>query len=118
MHRSHRSTLSFCTVPLLVPLVILSGFVPATHAEAQKIKQAIAVAVVPFADNTGRNSEFIAQKATDAAALALEDSEEYVVAPRDDTQRSDSANASASRRSRTAQSTPWSLRRVRAAVTA
>ncbi len=68
-------------------LLLCLGFTLTGTAQAQKIKQAISVAVVPFSDNTGRNSEFVAAKATDAVALALEDSQEYVAAPRADTQR-------------------------------
>jgi len=61
------------------------GCVNAAHA--QKIRQAVSVAVVPFADRTGRSAETIATKATDAAALALDESQEYVVTTRADTNR-------------------------------
>jgi hypothetical protein len=56
-------------------------------ADAQKISQAVAVAIVPFSDQSGRASDLVAAKATDAAALALTDSQEYVVIARTDTAR-------------------------------
>jgi hypothetical protein len=59
--------------------------VPAAHAQAAK--QTTAVAVVPFTDNTGYKSQIVSSKATDAIALALEDSTEFVVSSQADLQR-------------------------------
>lgn len=72
---------------IAVLTVLYLGLAPMSTAHAQRISEAVAVAIVPFADHTGRNSEMIATKATDAAALALDASKEYVVMPRADTQR-------------------------------
>lgn len=70
---------------VLTVLIVAAG--SSGIANAQKINQAVAVAIVPFADRTGRASELVAAKATDAAALALTDSQEYVVIARTDTLR-------------------------------
>jgi hypothetical protein len=56
-------------------------------AQAQATKQTTAVAVVPVTDATGYKSQVISAKATDALALALEDSGEFVVTSQADLQR-------------------------------
>lgn len=88
MHRLHHGTLGLltsCTVAML--FVLTAAIVGGGAAEAQRISKAISVAVMPLADRTGRNSDMISEKATDAVALALEDTQEYVVTTRADTRR-------------------------------
>ncbi len=83
-HHGNANAFITPTATLLLVLCLWAAFVPAAHA--QKISEAISVAVVPFADRAG-GSEMTANKATDAAALALDESQEYVVSTRADTRR-------------------------------
>jgi len=86
MHRPRHTSPSFKAASAIALVTALSAVLCLCGAAyGQRINQAISVAVVPFADRTAHPSELIADKATDAVALALEDSQEYVVTPRTDT---------------------------------
>ncbi len=88
MHRSHQRTSRPSTALSLVTVaVLLAALCSAGGAHAQKISQAISVAVMPFVDLSEQNSSLIAEMATDAVSLALDDSQEFVVTPRADTKR-------------------------------
>ena len=88
MHRLHHSTLGRLTSSGVAMLFVLAAaIVGGGAAQAQRISKAVSVAVMPLADRTGRNSDMISEKATDAVALALEDTQEYVVTTRADTRR-------------------------------
>ena len=88
MHRLQHSTLGPSAASVVALLLVLYiGLACASTAHAQKISQAISVAMVPFVDDTGHNSLLIANKATDAVAMALDDSQEYVVTAGGDTER-------------------------------
>lgn len=87
MHLLHRSTLGTLVGPMLALILVLIGLAPAGTAHAQSISQGISVAVVPFTDSTAHQKELIAEKATDAVALALDDSQEYVVTLKADMDR-------------------------------
>jgi hypothetical protein len=86
MHRPRHKSPSLYAASAIALVTALSAALGLNGAAyGQRINQAISVAVVPFADRTAHPSELIADKATDAVALALEDSQEYVVTPRADT---------------------------------
>ncbi|NSW54621.1 MAG: hypothetical protein HPY44_01290 [Armatimonadetes bacterium] len=88
MRRLHHCIVTGPVAPVLTLLLVLAlGFTDTPAAHAQKISQAISVAVVPFANRSGNPSLLISDKATDAVALALDDSQEYVVTTRADTRR-------------------------------
>ena len=70
---------------VVMALQYIAICVPPAHA--QTTKQTTAVAVVPLTDNTGYKSQVISAKATDAVALALEDSSEFIVTSQADLQR-------------------------------
>ena len=87
MDRLHRSkTGNFVGPTFALLLVVYMGLAPAITASAQRISEAVSVAVVPFVERTGHQKELIADKATDAAALALDESQEYVITPKSDTE--------------------------------
>lgn len=88
MHRLHHGTLGLLTSYTVAMLFVLTAAIAGGGAaEAQRISRAVSVAVMPLADRSGRNSDMISEKATDAVALALEDTGEYVVTTRADTRR-------------------------------
>lgn len=87
MHRPRHTMPSMpVAATLALVMTLLAAFALSGAAYGQRINQAISVAVVPFADRTSRPNELVANKATDAVALALEDSQEYVLTPRPDTE--------------------------------
>lgn len=88
MHRLHHSFPSnLIGSSLAVALIAFIGLSIPPTAHAQKINQAVSVAVVPLANLSGSASHLVGDKATDAVALALDDSQEYVVTARADTLR-------------------------------
>ncbi len=88
MHHLRHSTLgSFLASGVASLTLIAVGLAWVSPLWAQKINQATSTAVMPFADLTGHTSQLVADKATDAVALALEDSQDYVVTTKADTRR-------------------------------
>lgn len=88
MQRLHHSTLKpLAASATVLVLVVGSGLAPMSKVDAQRITQAISVAVVPFVDHSRARKELLGEKAMDAVALALDESREYVVSPKADTRR-------------------------------
>lgn len=86
MHRPrHKMPSMPAAAAIALVMTLLAALAVSGVAYGQRINQAISVAVVPFADRTSKPNELVADKATDAVALALEDSQEYVLTPRPDT---------------------------------
>jgi len=78
----HLPLLKPLTLFVAVSLIFPYGFV--SSAQAQTFTEITSAAVLPIQDATGADSLVVAEKATDAVALALEDSGEFRVISRRD----------------------------------
>lgn len=80
MQQLRRSTVSRAISVLLVAALLTPQcLVYVSGVSAQQGQNVPAVAVIPFQDMTGRGNPALLREATAAAALALEDSKEYLV---------------------------------------
>jgi len=84
-----RLPLRFAAVALLA--VVVAAVLPV--AAIGQGRDVATTAVVTFDDNSGRDSRFLEAKASDAVALALQDSREYLVTPARDVEREQRALA-------------------------
>ncbi|MCE5238616.1 hypothetical protein LLH23_08995 [bacterium] len=88
MQQLRRNTVSRAISYILVTVMLAPQSFFLMPAQAQTAGQNVpAVAVVPFQDGTGRAGTALMREATAAAALALEDSKEYVVISTTDLER-------------------------------
>ncbi|MEA3400951.1 MAG: hypothetical protein U9R79_06835 [Armatimonadota bacterium] len=88
MHRLHESPLwkyvaLYVAATLMVPYAVM-GFPVVAEAQAQPVVESASVIVLPIEDTEGSTESVISEQATDALALALEDSREFIVTSKRD----------------------------------
>ena len=86
MHTSRRRPLYWSLSLVVVALMSLSVRVCLTPVCAQA-REVTSAALIPVTDASGSRDPMVGAKATDALALALEDSKSYRVVPKDDLER-------------------------------
>ncbi|MGI5818184.1 MAG: hypothetical protein ACOX9R_08810 [Armatimonadota bacterium] len=91
MHRLHASrtwrfVALYVAATMVVPYAVI-GFPVDAEAQAQPVVGSASVIVLPIQDLEGSVNSVLSQKATDALALAMEGSREYMVTSRMDLQR-------------------------------
>lgn len=91
MHRLHASrtwkfVALYVAATMVVPYAVFS-FPVVAEAQAQPVVESATVIVLPIQDTAGSVDSVISQKATDALALAMEASREFVVTSNMDLQR-------------------------------
>ena len=91
MHRLHASRIwkfvaLYVAATMVVPYAVVS-FPVAAEAQAQPVVESASVIVLPIQDTDGSVQSVVSQKATDALALAMEGSREFLVTSNMDLQR-------------------------------
>ncbi len=91
MHRLHEGRVwkfvaLFVAATMVVPYAVLS-FPAVAEAQAQPVVESASVIVLPILDRDGATDTVISGKMTDALALALEDSREFIVTSKRDLER-------------------------------
>ncbi|MGC9318812.1 MAG: hypothetical protein ACP5KN_12345, partial [Armatimonadota bacterium] len=91
MHRLHESptwkyVALYLAATMMVPYAVI-GFPVVADAQAQPVVESASVIVLPIQDPEGSVESVVSQQATDALALALEDSREFIVTSKRDLQR-------------------------------
>lgn len=79
MHRLSHRTLSRHVSWFMIMALLLSLGIPSTGAFAQGTREIPATVVLPVLDRTGSRDEMLSRRATDALAMALENSGNYRV---------------------------------------
>ncbi|MGD9494839.1 MAG: hypothetical protein AB7Y46_00885 [Armatimonadota bacterium] len=91
MHRLHEGRVwkyvaLYVAATMVVPYAVVS-FPAVAEAQAQPVVESASVAVLPILDVQGSTDSVLSQKATDALALAMEDSREFIVTSKRDLER-------------------------------
>ncbi len=91
MHRLHASrtwkfVALYVAATMVVPYAVV-GFPMAAEAQAQPVVESASVIVLPIQDTDGSVQSVVSQKATDALALAMEGSRQFLVTSNMDLQR-------------------------------
>jgi len=76
----------YVAASMAVPYAVV-GFPANAGAQPQPVVRTVTCIVLPLLDPTGLDTEVLSEKATDAMALALEDSREFVVTSKRDLER-------------------------------
>jgi len=91
MHRLHEGRIwkfvaLFVAATMVVPYAVV-GFPAVAEAQAQPVVESASVIVLPVLDVDGATASVISEKMTDALALSLEDSREFIVTSKRDLER-------------------------------